>query len=119
MNIADKATEQFSLATAPGGFLVDLIPACTMVSIIILHKAYSRTLVRHLPCSFPGAGFQLTAREWSSTLLEMVEAPYNFVKEQVVSDWLLSSIDRVFTTNSGYGYCSCLLLFDSIGGQST
>lgn len=30
--IADRATEQFSLATAPGGFLVDLIPASTYFS---------------------------------------------------------------------------------------
>ena len=29
VGLADQATEQFSLATAPGGFLVDLIPACT------------------------------------------------------------------------------------------
>lgn len=28
VEIADKATHQFSLATAPGGYLVDLIPAC-------------------------------------------------------------------------------------------
>ena len=28
VGLADQATEQFSLATAPGGFLVDLIPAC-------------------------------------------------------------------------------------------
>jgi len=27
VGLADQATEQFSLATAPGGFLVDLIPA--------------------------------------------------------------------------------------------
>jgi hypothetical protein len=27
VELADKATEQFSLATAPGGFMVDLIPA--------------------------------------------------------------------------------------------
>ena len=30
--IADRATEQFSLSTAPGGFLVDLIPASTHFS---------------------------------------------------------------------------------------
>lgn len=27
VELADQATDQFSLATAPGGFLVDLIPA--------------------------------------------------------------------------------------------
>jgi hypothetical protein len=28
VELADKATEQFSLSTAPGAFLVDLVPAC-------------------------------------------------------------------------------------------
>jgi len=27
VQLADQATEQFSLATAPGGFFVDLVPA--------------------------------------------------------------------------------------------
>jgi hypothetical protein len=31
VQLADQATEQFSLATAPGGFLVDLIPACESI----------------------------------------------------------------------------------------
>jgi hypothetical protein len=31
VQLADQATEQFSLATAPGGFLVDLIPACELI----------------------------------------------------------------------------------------
>ena len=29
VTLADLATEQFSLSTAPGGFLVNLIPSCT------------------------------------------------------------------------------------------
>ncbi|KAF8974327.1 cytochrome P450 [Flammula alnicola] len=66
--IADKATEQFSLSTAPGGFLVDLIPA-----------------LRHIPVWFPGASFRLKANEWAATLLEMVDGPHNFVKQQVAS----------------------------------
>lgn len=28
VKLAEQATEQFSLSTAPGGFMVDLIPAC-------------------------------------------------------------------------------------------
>ncbi|KDR83471.1 hypothetical protein GALMADRAFT_645322 [Galerina marginata CBS 339.88] len=68
VELADKATEQFSLATAPGGFLVDLIPA-----------------LRHVPVWFPGASFQRKAQEWSETLCEMVDGPYRFVKQQVLS----------------------------------
>ncbi|KAF8803765.1 cytochrome P450 [Phlegmacium glaucopus] len=68
VGLADQATEQFSLATAPGGFLVDLIPA-----------------LRHIPLWFPGASFRRTANEWGMTLLQMVNQPYDFVKQQVAS----------------------------------
>src|SRR5437879_104904 len=33
---------------------------------------------------FPGAAFRRQAKEWSVTLLEMVDRPYGFVKEQMV-----------------------------------
>ncbi|KAH9482477.1 Cytochrome P450 monooxygenase 208 [Psilocybe cubensis] len=68
VEIADLATEQFSLSTAPGGFLVDLIPA-----------------LRHVPKWFPGAGFRRKADQWSATLSEMVDGPHNFVKQQMAS----------------------------------
>ncbi|KAK7471001.1 hypothetical protein VKT23_002414 [Stygiomarasmius scandens] len=68
VQLADLATEQFSVATTPGQFLVDSIPA-----------------LRHVPEWFPGAGFKRTAKAWASTLLEMVEQPHNFVKQQVAS----------------------------------
>ncbi|KAF7776140.1 hypothetical protein Agabi119p4_4533 [Agaricus bisporus var. burnettii] len=68
VQLADQATEQFSLATAPGGFLVDLIPA-----------------LRHVPLWFPGAGFRHKALAWGSTLCDMVGRPYEFVKEQMAA----------------------------------
>ncbi|TFK43282.1 cytochrome P450 [Crucibulum laeve] len=68
VELADKATAQFALSTAPGGFLVDLIP-----------------ILRHIPAWCPGASFQRKATAWSSTLSDMVERPYNFVKEQMAS----------------------------------
>ncbi|KAF8665749.1 hypothetical protein AX16_000197 [Volvariella volvacea WC 439] len=68
VELADKATEQFSLATAPGGFLVDVIPA-----------------LRHIPQWFPGADFQRKARSWASTLADMVELPHNYVKQQLAA----------------------------------
>lgn len=45
VTLADEATEQFSLSTAPGGFLVNLVPPC---------KCSSDTLKRltHLPKCF-------------------------------------------------------------------
>ncbi|KAF8187480.1 cytochrome P450 [Pholiota molesta] len=68
VNTADVAMEQFGLSTAPGGFLVNLVPA-----------------LKHIPAWFPGAGFKKTAVEWAATLNEMVEEPYHFVKEQMAS----------------------------------
>ncbi|KAJ8473197.1 hypothetical protein ONZ45_g16385 [Pleurotus djamor] len=68
ITLADVATEQFSLATAPGGFMVNLIPP-----------------LASLPDWFPGTGFKKTAREWAQTLDEMTNYPYRFVKEQIAS----------------------------------
>lgn len=68
IELAEKATEQFSLATAPGGHLVDLIPA-----------------LKHVPMWFPGAAFRRTADAWSRTLFQMVEQPFSFVKNQMMA----------------------------------
>jgi hypothetical protein len=68
VDLADKATEQFSLSTTPGAFLVDVIP-----------------LLKHVPAWFPGAGFQRTAQQWSNTLKEMVDMPYDFTKQQIAA----------------------------------
>ncbi|KAJ3560510.1 hypothetical protein NP233_g10793 [Leucocoprinus birnbaumii] len=59
VTLADEATEQFSLSTAPGGFLVNLIPAWT--------------------------GFKRTAQQWANTLNEMIDSPHQFVKEQMAA----------------------------------
>ncbi|KAJ7460740.1 cytochrome P450 [Mycena latifolia] len=68
VTLADIATEQFSLGSSPGGFLVNLIPP-----------------LRHIPSWFPGAGFQRTAKSWAETLHQMVEQPYQFVKQQMAA----------------------------------
>ncbi|KAF8077583.1 cytochrome P450 [Lyophyllum atratum] len=68
IELADKATEQFSLSTAPGGHLVDVLP-----------------FLRHIPSWFPGAGFQRRAKLWAATLVEMVEQPHQFVKRQMAA----------------------------------
>jgi cytochrome P450 len=66
VELADKATVQFSLSTAPGAFLVDFIP-----------------FLKYIPAWVPGAGFQRIAKEWSDTLNDMVDMPYNFTKQQM------------------------------------
>ena len=85
VGLADQATEQFSLATAPGGFLVDLIPTCMAQTFYTQPTSVSySTTVRHIPLWFPGAGFRRLANEWRMTLLQMVNQPYDLVKQQVV-----------------------------------
>ncbi|KAF5364320.1 hypothetical protein D9756_000610 [Leucocoprinus leucothites] len=68
VQLADQATEQFSLATAPGGFLVDLIP-----------------VLRHIPLWFPGVTFRHKALAWGSTLRDMVGRPFDYAKQQMTA----------------------------------
>ncbi|KAJ9640652.1 hypothetical protein H2204_003281 [Knufia peltigerae] len=68
VTLADEALEQFSQATVPGRWLVDVVPA-----------------LKHIPQWFPGAGFKRTAREWDHTLQRVVEGPYDFVRHQISS----------------------------------
>lgn len=68
VNLVDVATEQFSEATRPGAFLVDVLP-----------------VLRYVPSWFPGAGFQKIAVSWSKTANDMADIPHDFVKQQMVS----------------------------------
>ncbi|KAG6865993.1 hypothetical protein C0991_009665 [Blastosporella zonata] len=74
VELADRATEQFSLSTAPGAFLVDVLP-----------------ILRHVPAWFPGAGFQRKAKKWAATLVDMVDMPHNFVKQEMAAGTAQSS----------------------------
>ncbi|RYC62135.1 hypothetical protein CHU98_g4072 [Xylaria longipes] len=65
VKLADTAVEQFSIATMPGRWLVDVIP-----------------IFRHLPEWMPGAGFKKTAREYRAKMTEMLEAPWEFAKNR-------------------------------------
>jgi len=44
--------------------------------------------VANVPEWFPGAGFKRLAREWRQTLKQMVDLPYKFVKDQMVTKCL-------------------------------
>lgn len=58
--------EEFSQATSPGSWMVDLIP-----------------WLKHVPEWVPGAGFQTTAKLWKDHLMHSVEDPYEYAKEQM------------------------------------
>lgn len=84
VELAERATEQFSTATAPGGFLVDVLPA-----------------LRHVPTWFPGAGFRRKANEWSHTLGQMVDQPFMFVKQQLAAGVAQPSFTSVGLESKG------------------
>ncbi|KAG1851316.1 cytochrome P450 [Suillus subalutaceus] len=67
VDLADRAISQFSQGQS-GKFMVDILPFLAKV-----------------PAWFPGAGFKRIAREWRRTLEEMVSAPHEFVKDQMVA----------------------------------
>jgi len=87
VKIADEATEQFSQSTAPGGFIVNLIPACKLPSPSCPGSPLTGSeyhLVRHVPDWFPGTSWKRTAASWADTLARMADGPHQFVKDQMV-----------------------------------
>lgn len=48
--------------------------------------------MKYVPSWFPGAGFKTKAYEWSIIMQEMVNKPYQFVKEQLVGFALHESV---------------------------
>ncbi|KAF8814222.1 cytochrome P450 [Phlegmacium glaucopus] len=64
--LAEEAGSQISIASVPGSL-----------------STFSLLVLRHVPAWFPGAGFKRTAARWAETVTNMVEAPYQFVKQQM------------------------------------
>ncbi|KAG1823196.1 cytochrome P450 [Suillus variegatus] len=78
VDLANRVTTHASQAMAPGAFIVDIVPFLAKV-----------------PAWFPGAGFKRIACEWCVALEEMVSAPHQFVKDQMVAG--IASVS--FTSN--------------------
>ncbi|KIK55628.1 hypothetical protein GYMLUDRAFT_47600 [Collybiopsis luxurians FD-317 M1] len=62
--LIEQANDNFSLATKPGAFLVDVFPS-----------------LRHIPPGFPGAGFHQLAVKWAKDFNDMIEIPFKFAKD--------------------------------------
>jgi hypothetical protein len=86
IDLADRAVDQFSHATAPGAFMVDIMPFCKTIRLWPLPVIGIIIPVANVPEWFPGAGFKRLAREWSKTRQDMAAIPYGFVKDQMVID---------------------------------
>ncbi|KER00066.1 hypothetical protein AUEXF2481DRAFT_31 [Aureobasidium subglaciale EXF-2481] len=65
VDLVDEAMEQFSEATIPGRWMVDIFP-----------------FLEHVPSWMPGAGFRKTAAAWNKTLRNVADLPYAYAKQQ-------------------------------------
>ena len=84
VEMADRATNNFSVVTMPGNFLVDVLPICTFLdSVRFISAARKVPLVRYLPEWFPGCGFQKDAKRWRKMVREAEDTPYEFVLENL------------------------------------
>lgn len=63
-----EAMEQFSAATVPGKWAVDMLP-----------------FLENVPDWLPGTGFKQTARHWKQTMMDVGELPYRFAKIRTLS----------------------------------
>lgn len=58
--------DEFSVSSAPGAFMVDLLP-----------------ILKYVPAWVPGAGFQRKAKTWANHLIEMIERPFKLVVDEL------------------------------------
>ena len=81
---AEKAAASLTLVAVPGAFLVNTLPICASHSplMFVFDQAL---LVKYLPEWFPGAGFQKQARLWREHAVKMNAAPFEAVKQALVS----------------------------------
>ncbi|KAJ7612691.1 cytochrome P450 [Roridomyces roridus] len=68
VSLGSTAMAQFSLASAPGGFVVNSVPA-----------------LRHLPSWIPGTSFRALAKVYKGTLERMVQEPFDWVKKRMAA----------------------------------
>ncbi|KAG1813631.1 cytochrome P450 [Suillus subaureus] len=78
VDLANCVLANVSQATAPGAFMVDILPFLAKV-----------------PAWFPGASFKRISRKWRETLEEMVSAPHKSVKDQMAD----GAASMSFTSN--------------------
>ncbi|KAJ6491945.1 cytochrome P450 [Mycena sanguinolenta] len=68
LQMFETTGHNFSQSTAPGAFLVDIIP-----------------ILRYWPEWLPGGGFHTKARQWSKQLHDTVNAGFEYVKNQMTA----------------------------------
>ncbi|EMD31245.1 hypothetical protein CERSUDRAFT_100592 [Gelatoporia subvermispora B] len=74
LTLADQATSDFSAATTPGAYFVDVLP-----------------ILRLVPNWFPGAGFKRKAGEWRQRMKRIRDEEYEVIEQQVKQGTATSS----------------------------
>lgn len=81
VELVERVGEEFTMDSRPGAWLVDTLPIRKAPS-HIKHLTHPFS-VRYLPEWLPFTTFKKVAAEHRKTLIDMVNYPYDFVKEQL------------------------------------
>lgn len=99
LKLAERADHEFSIASTPGAFLVDVFPQCSCRHWVTSARSYhthTLILVKYLPEWFPGAGFKCKAREWRKTMVQVRDEPYKYVSDLVVRRRIFRLVRIIF-----------------------
>ena len=101
VSLAEESMRVGSLAATPGKWLVDSFPIRVLQqsSYPEICLTYSTVLVRLIPDWFPGAGFKRQAKEWGSQLYMQSLQPHNYVKRELVSQYVIIEISLKCSAN--------------------
>ena len=129
VTLADRAATETVLAGSPGssvlGLLVDFFPIRKSISRSFCRRSHIFTSsVKHYPIWLPGSGFKVRTNKIRRLVRDMLDIPYNIVREHAVSPshCVKSDVfDTIFTQVSGRA-APCFtanLLYQYVEGGST
>ena len=86
LQLAEECVDLLANRIASGGIWpVDIFPSCTsFINNPEKNLGVTARTVKHIPTWFPGAGFKRNSIVWKAKMLEMVNKPYERVKEEMV-----------------------------------
>lgn len=96
VQLVDEAMDQFSETTAANAFLVDVFPISEHIAYHVRYQNLDHSFsVKYIPSWFPGAGWKRKASLYHSTLQSMLNTPFDWVKQEMVTR--LSPLQVSFT----------------------
>lgn len=86
VEIGEKSLQALCAAANAGAFLVDSLPFCALLSMLNAWPDLIklRDVVKYIPEWFPGASFQVKAKNWRPWAQGMLNKPFELVKQRVV-----------------------------------